>query len=118
MNELTHGPVLGRGLTADETRPYAMDSPQEFPMMPFSPSEFDWWIWALFAAGFLLICLVCCFLADESKNPVISGFFWLMAFVLVVGFFGCAVIALKQGHIISFASFGFGVAVAILRGPL
>jgi uncharacterized ion transporter superfamily protein YfcC len=67
--------------------------------MPFSPSDFEWWMWALLAAVFLLACIVCCFIADEIKNTVVAGFFWLIALVLAVGFFACAVIALKQGHV-------------------
>ena len=56
-------------------------------------------MWALFAAVFLLASIVCCFIADEIKNTVVAGFFWLLALVLAVGFFGCAVIALKQHHV-------------------
>ena len=62
--------------------------------MPFSPSDFEWWMWALFAAGFLLVCIVCCFVADASKHSAVAVLFGLMAVVLGVGFFGCAVVAL------------------------
>jgi hypothetical protein len=73
--------------------------------MPFSPSDFEWWMWALFAAVFLLVCFVCCLIADGIKNPVVAGFFWLLAFVLALGFFGCGVIALKRSHVFDKRSF-------------
>jgi hypothetical protein len=38
------------------------------PSMPFSPSDFQWWVWLLFALGADVVCIVsgALFSKDES----------------------------------------------------
>jgi len=64
--------------------------------MPFSPSDFEWWMWALFAVGAFVVSGVCYLItiAYADKNWKVSVLFGFMTFVVGVPGIGCAVIAL------------------------
>ena len=60
--------------------------------MLFSPSDFEWWMWALFAAGCFVIWVACYIARDKSKDSRDSGVLGLMAFILGIGFTAVALI--------------------------
>jgi hypothetical protein len=62
--------------------------------MPFSPSDFEWWMWALLAIGALVVCGVCRMISVvlEEKNQ--GGAAALFGFFSAVAGIGGAVIAL------------------------
>lgn len=51
--------------------------------MPFSPSDFDWWVWLLFGAGAYVACLLCygAFAALSEKADAKAEFGCLMGFI-------------------------------------
>lgn len=65
--------------------------------MPFSPSDFEWWMWALFAVGALIACGIFALIAsafDEKNEGGATALFGFFAVVAGIGAFGCGVIAL------------------------
>ena len=64
--------------------------------MPFSPSDFEWWMWALFALAALVVGGICYLITivSSEKNTGVSVFFGFLTFVVGVAGTGCAVIAL------------------------
>ncbi len=39
--------------------------------MPFSPSDFAWWVWLLFAAGAAVVCFVCYLIIQKWEDNVV-----------------------------------------------
>jgi hypothetical protein len=64
--------------------------------MPFSPSDFEWWMWLLFAVGAAVVCVVLLLIAAgiDEKNEGAKFFFGLLAFLVGVAGAGCILIAL------------------------
>jgi len=64
--------------------------------MPFSPSDFEWWMWALFALGAFVVAGICCLITIGSadKNTGVAIFFGFVTFLVGVAGIGCALIAL------------------------
>jgi hypothetical protein len=65
--------------------------------MPFSPSDFEWWMWALFAIGALVAVLVFSLIAvafDNKNEGGATALFGFFAVIAGIGAAGCAVIAL------------------------
>lgn len=64
--------------------------------MPFSPSDFEWWMWVLFAVGAAVVCLICIGIANvfDTKNDGAKGLFAFFAVIAGFGTVGCGVIAL------------------------
>ena len=60
--------------------------------MPFSPSDYEWWMWALFALGAGFVCGIFWLMAvlADGKKAGVAG---LCSFVAGVGAIGCAAIA-------------------------
>lgn len=64
--------------------------------MPFSPSDFEWWMWLLFMAGAAVICGICYAIAHataDDNNWKVSVPFGLLAFVVGLVGTGCFFIA-------------------------
>jgi hypothetical protein len=65
--------------------------------MPFSPSDFAWWVWLVFAIGAAVVCVVCLLIAsevEENYGTVTMYFFGLLAFLAGVAGAGCLLITL------------------------
>jgi hypothetical protein len=64
--------------------------------MPFSPSDFEWWMWALFAAGAFVVAFVFYLItvACADKRTGISILFGFMTFAVGIAGIGCAAVAL------------------------
>lgn len=62
--------------------------------MPFSPSDFEWWVWALFTVGAVVACAVCALIAAaaDGKNVGVKGLFGFFAATSGLCAFGCGVI--------------------------
>ena len=64
--------------------------------MPFSPSDFEWWVWLLFAVGAAVafgVCLLITIGIDE-KNFGAKFLFGVLTFLVGVAGAGCILITL------------------------
>jgi hypothetical protein len=67
--------------------------------MPFSPSDFEWWMWLLFAVGAIVVCSICVAVAswgDEHNEGITTFVFGVCAFVAGLAGAGCFLIALVR----------------------
>jgi hypothetical protein len=63
--------------------------------MPFSPSDFEWWMWALFALSAWVVAMVCYGIAVAygDKKLGVAILFGCLTFIIGLGGTGCALIA-------------------------
>jgi len=54
--------------------------------MPFSPSDFEWWVWLLFGIGAWIVAGICYLLAVVALKWSVKIFFALLT--LIVGLTG------------------------------
>ena len=69
--------------------------------MPFSPSDFEWWAWLLFAIGAAIVGSICWWIAvacfSKAKVQVFGGLLsGLIGFVAGLTAFGCFVIGVVR----------------------
>ena len=64
--------------------------------MPFSPSDFEWWVWLLFAVGASVVCGVCLLITVgiDEKNTGAKFFFGFLTFLVGLTGTACWLIAL------------------------
>ena len=49
--------------------------------MPFSPSEFEWWMWLLFSVGAGIVCIICALIGSRRNNETAEATFGVLAFL-------------------------------------
>jgi hypothetical protein len=64
--------------------------------MPFSPSDFEWWMWLLFGVGAYVVSGICYLItvAVDEKNWSLKIFFGLITFAIGLGGTACFLVAL------------------------
>jgi hypothetical protein len=77
--------------------------------MPFSPSDFEWWAWMLFAIGGAIVCGILGIIAsafsdsDHPLGPIAILVFAASALIAGLGSLGCFLLA-----IVRFAKWAWG----------
>jgi hypothetical protein len=64
--------------------------------MPFSPSDFEWWVWLLIAVGVSVVWGICFLItvAIDEKNTGAKLFVGFLTFLVGLAGAGCLLIAL------------------------
>lgn len=89
--------ICSLGFRATRRPADALDSRRCYTSrMPFSPSDFAWWVWILFGAGAALVWGVCFLITVgiDEKNGGAKFFFGLVTFVVGLAGAACILIAL------------------------
>jgi hypothetical protein len=77
--------------------------------MPFSPSDFEWWVWLLFAVGAAVVSGVCGLFAagaadaDSKLGSIMAFLFGAVSFIAGLAGFGCFLLG-----IVRFAKWAWG----------
>jgi hypothetical protein len=69
--------------------------------MPFSPNDFEWWVWLLFGVGGFMIAGICYLLAVVALKWGVKIFFGLLT--LVVGTVGAACVLITLIRFVKWA---------------
>jgi hypothetical protein len=65
--------------------------------MPFSPSDFEWWMWLLFAVGAAVVFLISFLITSACSNNnrgFLTFLFSLVTFAAGLSALGCILIAI------------------------